>query len=323
MQQGRTILSRRNTKSKCGILKVCLDAFSSKRSHTEFYTNNYKQSRSIGFSRFAFTGKEKDEETGYGYYGARYMDHELMTSWLSVDPMSDKYPSISPYAYCAWNPVKLVDPDGREINVSALSESMQQRLVNCLGYITGLNLAVENGLLVSKGERTEKYLFSKSARKDLLDAIGNQEKKVYVCINRDANKDDHSVDLQGRNWIRLGSFHQEEYDKSTNGLGMLFFHELGHTYFGDEDPPIYEHTEYTKDDGLPYPSFKNGESGVGEAVRRVNRYRREMDLPIRRAYEECDIKGYEGKIPFEGTFRWKNDNGKEKKWKGTQYLFIR
>ena len=35
-----------------------------------------------------------------------------MTLWLSVDPMADKYPSISPYAYCAWNPVKLVDPDG-------------------------------------------------------------------------------------------------------------------------------------------------------------------------------------------------------------------
>jgi hypothetical protein len=43
------------------------------------------------------------------------MDHELMTMWLSVDPMSDKYPSISPYNYCAWNPVKIVDPDGREI----------------------------------------------------------------------------------------------------------------------------------------------------------------------------------------------------------------
>ena len=42
------------------------------------------------------------------------MDHELMTMWLSVDPMADKYPSISPYAYCAWNPVKLVDPDGME-----------------------------------------------------------------------------------------------------------------------------------------------------------------------------------------------------------------
>lgn len=63
----------------------------------------------------SFTGKELDEETGFGYFGARYMDHELMTMWLSVDPMSDKYPSISPYAYCAWNPVKLVDPDGKEM----------------------------------------------------------------------------------------------------------------------------------------------------------------------------------------------------------------
>ena len=66
--------------------------------------------------RFTFTGKERDEETGYGYFGARYMDHELMTMWLSVDRYASKYPFISPYAYCAWNPVKLVDPDGMEIN---------------------------------------------------------------------------------------------------------------------------------------------------------------------------------------------------------------
>ena len=59
--------------------------------------------------------EERDEETGFGYFGARYMDHELMTMWLSVDPLADKYPSISPYAYCNWNPVKLVDPDGEEI----------------------------------------------------------------------------------------------------------------------------------------------------------------------------------------------------------------
>jgi hypothetical protein len=38
-----------------------------------------------------------------------------MTMWLSVDPMADKYPGISPYAYCAWNPVKLVDPEGMDV----------------------------------------------------------------------------------------------------------------------------------------------------------------------------------------------------------------
>ena len=58
--------------------------------------------------------EQRDEETGFGYFGARYMDHKLITMWLSVDPMADKYSSISPYAYCAWNPVKLVDPDGEK-----------------------------------------------------------------------------------------------------------------------------------------------------------------------------------------------------------------
>ncbi len=60
----------------------------------------------------SFTGKERDSETGFSYFGARYYDSDLMTGWLSVDPMADKYPGLSPYAYCANNPVKLVDPDG-------------------------------------------------------------------------------------------------------------------------------------------------------------------------------------------------------------------
>lgn len=63
------------------------------------------------------TGKEKDSESGYHYFGARYYDSEALTGWLSVDPMSDKYPSMSPYNYCAWNPVKLVDPDGLKFKI--------------------------------------------------------------------------------------------------------------------------------------------------------------------------------------------------------------
>ena len=38
------------------------------------------------------TGKEKDSETGYSYFIARYLEHELMSMWLSVDLMADKYP---------------------------------------------------------------------------------------------------------------------------------------------------------------------------------------------------------------------------------------
>jgi RHS repeat-associated protein len=83
---------------------------------------------------FNFTGKERDEETGYGYFGARYMDHELMTMWLSVDPLADKYPSISPYSYCAWNPIKLVDPDGNEMfPTEKRARKAYEKAVRCFG----------------------------------------------------------------------------------------------------------------------------------------------------------------------------------------------
>ena len=75
-------------------------------------------------SPFISTGKERDEETGYNYHGARYYDASLLTGWLSVDPLADNYPSLSPYNYCALNPVKLVDPDGRKIDSATVTNEI-------------------------------------------------------------------------------------------------------------------------------------------------------------------------------------------------------
>lgn len=63
---------------------------------------------------YTFSSKERDSETLLSYFGARYYTSDL-SIWLSVDPMSDKYPSLSPYTYCADNPIKLVDPNGEDI----------------------------------------------------------------------------------------------------------------------------------------------------------------------------------------------------------------
>jgi RHS repeat-associated protein len=80
------------------------------------YKNQLKYNAKTALkSTQSFTGKERDSETGFSYFGARYYDSDILTGWLSVDPMADKYPSLSPYAYCGWNPVRLVDPDGEDI----------------------------------------------------------------------------------------------------------------------------------------------------------------------------------------------------------------
>lgn len=67
-------------------------------------TNGYE-------TRYTFSGKERDEETGYSYFGSRYYNSSL-SIWLSVDPMSEFYPNQSNYVYCSNNPLRLVDPNG-------------------------------------------------------------------------------------------------------------------------------------------------------------------------------------------------------------------
>ena len=67
--------------------------------------------------RYKFTGKERDAESGYDYFGARFY-WSLFKHWTSPDPLLDKYLYISPYAYCNWNPVKFVDPDGQWVHIA-------------------------------------------------------------------------------------------------------------------------------------------------------------------------------------------------------------
>jgi RHS repeat-associated protein len=64
--------------------------------------------------KYKFTGKERDVETGYDYFGARYYDSRI-GRWMSVDPLAEKYPGLSPYQYSANNPIIFLDPNGKEI----------------------------------------------------------------------------------------------------------------------------------------------------------------------------------------------------------------
>lgn len=62
-------------------------------------------------SPYRFNGKELDVETGNYYYGARYYDPKVSV-WLSVDPLADQRPNLTPYNFMSNNPVMRVDPNG-------------------------------------------------------------------------------------------------------------------------------------------------------------------------------------------------------------------
>jgi RHS repeat-associated protein len=70
---------------------------------------------SIGQTRdnYGYTGKELDTETGLNDFGARHFD-ALVGIWNTQDPLWRKFPSLSPYIYGANNPLKFIDPNGKE-----------------------------------------------------------------------------------------------------------------------------------------------------------------------------------------------------------------
>jgi len=62
-------------------------------------------------SKFKFTGKERDKENSYDYFGARYYDARI-GRWGQVEPLMDEYLQFTPYNYSLNNPIRILDDDG-------------------------------------------------------------------------------------------------------------------------------------------------------------------------------------------------------------------
>jgi hypothetical protein len=52
----------------------------------------------------------------------------LMSRWMSPDPLADEYSSWSPYHYVYDNPIKYIDPDGREIWITYFSGGKEKQM---------------------------------------------------------------------------------------------------------------------------------------------------------------------------------------------------
>ena len=83
----------------------------------------YSANESPDWQPYKFSGKESLTRVGLDLYdfGARMYSPSNMR-WMTMDPLAEKYYSISPYAYCAGNPINFVDPTGMEIDEDSLKE---------------------------------------------------------------------------------------------------------------------------------------------------------------------------------------------------------
>ena len=99
--------------------------------------------------RAHFTGKEDqkaDFYVDYTDFGARHYS-PVLRRWLTPDPLSEKYYGISPYAYCAGNPVNFIDVNGRD-SIYVIDSPTRPRDKGVMGETyTGLLYVEINGVI--------------------------------------------------------------------------------------------------------------------------------------------------------------------------------
>ncbi|MPL99085.1 hypothetical protein SDC9_45300 [bioreactor metagenome] len=136
---------------------------------------------------YKFNGKEKDQETGYNNFGARYY-YYWASIWLSVDPMSDKYPHLTSYNYCANNPVMLVDPEGRDV-VPAGSEELNM-IRNTLPENERQYVQLDDNGHIDK-DLLNSYKSESYNYKALQESV-NSDKRIEVSLDDNYNKMDEN-----------------------------------------------------------------------------------------------------------------------------------
>jgi RHS repeat-associated protein len=86
-------------------------------------------------NRWGFSGKEKQTVKNLGWldFTARMYSNSEIPIFTTQDPLSEKYYSVSPYAYCGNNPINRIDPFGMEwLNKrdEEYAKQMQQEIAN-------------------------------------------------------------------------------------------------------------------------------------------------------------------------------------------------
>ena len=193
--------------------------------------------------KYSFNAKELDEETGMYYYEARYYAPPTFTS---RDPMFEKYFWMSPYAYCANNPVKYVDPTGMDWFIKG-NEDACNEVVKQLNNFTSKNFSLsrnEDGSIFYDGvakTKLDKYFKKIIDNPDITVNITAQNSN-----NLPENKNFGSLDNEyfggayGGTSIDNGHVNTNQYVNPENGkywdkqigkkIGYCMLHELSESY---------------------------------------------------------------------------------------------
>jgi RHS repeat-associated protein len=172
-------------------------------------------------------------------------------TFISRDPLFEKYPTFSPYAYCANNPVVRIDPTGEtwyQVNDEGYISVMKDKDGNILGKDDkhdvlhgkdGAKITVNNqeilsslsestevteatGWCAENGTITEQFDLSTYTTKDNVDKkTANEMKSVFYFLADNSSKAEWKLFKTTKNGFGIGTYHAPSDAPSDDRFGLL------------------------------------------------------------------------------------------------------
>lgn len=127
---------------------------------------------------YRFSGKERTP-ADYDFGARRYLPFRIPRG-TTQDPMAEKYFSISPYAYCAGDPVNMVDPSGEKVYIFYTENGRTKSFL-----FTGQETSIPNNSFVQSFVAAYKYNkenWKKAGYKDQEPTSRLVEREEYVKL---------------------------------------------------------------------------------------------------------------------------------------------
>jgi len=204
-------------------------------------------------NKYQYNGKEFNDELGLNQldYGARFYMPDI-GRWGTIDPYAEKYMPITAYAYVANNPMKFIDPNGKEIWIN-YKEAKTKKDGTVKTDKKGNIKYAEKSIQYKSGD---KYNGKNELVKNTFTALDYMQQKNADggIVNKLANNTDIKVNIQGNNAEFKSESNRTYYkddgthslifddknlfaptDNNNNILGyqspaLGLLHELGHAY---------------------------------------------------------------------------------------------
>ena len=174
------------------------------------------------YQTYKHTDKELDRTYGLEWYDVLARQYDpVVPSWHTIDPLAEKYYYISPYAYCANNPVNAIDLDGRKTYLYATTLPG-----------SSLPFATHTFITVEKNNKVVGYYAYGSEKDGFMGAFSGQ------LVRREYNQDKAVFSGKDKEHLKIripvnvpNGMTQDMFDDKVSEVAESFGNVQGINYF--------------------------------------------------------------------------------------------